>query len=37
LLRVRYDRALSVDIMPVEGVDQFAEMRKMRLLLESLM
>ena len=37
LLKVRYDRALSVDIMPVEGVDQFAEMRKMRLLLESLL
>ena len=37
LTRVRYDRALSVDILPVEGVDQFAEMRKMRLLLESLM
>ena len=37
LLRVKYDRALSVDIMPVEGVDQFAEMRKMRLLLESLL
>ena len=35
--RVRYDRALSVDIVPVEGVDQFAEMRKMRLLLESLL
>ena len=31
LARVRYDRALSVDILPVEGVDQFAEMRKMRL------
>ena len=37
LARVRYDRALSVDIVPVEGVDQFAEMRKMRLLLESLL
>jgi sugar phosphate isomerase/epimerase len=37
LTRVRYDRALSVDILPVEGVDQFAEMRKMRLLLESLL
>jgi sugar phosphate isomerase/epimerase len=37
LARVRYDRALSVDILPVEGVDQFAEMRKMRLLLESLL
>jgi sugar phosphate isomerase/epimerase len=37
LSRVRYDRALSVDIWPAEGVDQFAEMRKMRLLLESLL
>ncbi|MEI8374347.1 MAG: sugar phosphate isomerase/epimerase [Planctomycetota bacterium] len=37
LARVRYDRALSVDIVPVEGIDHFAEMRKMRLLLESLM
>jgi sugar phosphate isomerase/epimerase len=37
LARVRYDRALSVDIAPAEGVDQFAEMRKMRLLLESLL
>ena len=37
LTRVHYDRALSVDILPVEGVDQFAEMRKMRLLLESLL
>jgi len=37
LARVRYDRALSVDIVLVEGVDHFAEMRKMRLLLESLM
>ncbi len=37
LTRVRYDRALSVDIVPVEGVDQYAEMRKMRLLLESLL
>ena len=37
LARVRYDRALSVDIVPVEGVDQYAEMRKMRLLLDSLL
>ena len=37
LTRVKYDRALTVDIMPVEGVDQYAEMRKMRLLLESLL
>ena len=28
---------LVVDILPIEGVDQFAEMRKMRLLLESLL
>ena len=37
LARVKYDRALSVDIIPMEGIDQFAEMRKMRLLLESLL
>ncbi len=37
LARVKYDRALTVDMMSVEGVDQFAEMRKMRLLLESLL
>ncbi len=37
LHKVRYDRALCVDIFPVPEVDQLAEMRKMRLLLESLL
>jgi sugar phosphate isomerase/epimerase len=37
LARFKYDRALSVDITSMEGVDQMAEMRKMRLLLESLL
>ena len=32
-----YDRALSVHMMPLEGFDHRAEMRKMRLLLESLL
>jgi sugar phosphate isomerase/epimerase len=32
-----YDRALCVDMSPLPGVDQNAEMRKMRLLLESLL
>ncbi len=36
LRRVGYDRALCVHISPMEGVDHLAEMRKMRLLLESL-
>ncbi len=36
LNKVHYDRALSVDLAPLPGVDQMAEMRKMRLLLESL-
>ena len=36
LNKVRYDRALSVDVGPRPGVDQAAELRKMRLLLESL-
>ena len=36
LNKVRYDRALSVDISAMPEVDQLAEMRKMRLLLESL-
>ncbi|MGA2621148.1 MAG: sugar phosphate isomerase/epimerase [Thermoguttaceae bacterium] len=35
--RFHYDRALSVDMLPMPDVDQFAEMRKMRLLLESLL
>jgi sugar phosphate isomerase/epimerase len=37
LLKSGYDRALSVSIVPIEGVDHTAEMRKMRLLLESLL
>lgn len=37
LARFHYDRVLSVDMAPMADVDQFAEMRKMRLLLESLL
>jgi sugar phosphate isomerase/epimerase len=37
LHKVRYDRALCVDISPIPDVDHLAEMRKMRLLLESLL
>jgi sugar phosphate isomerase/epimerase len=37
LNKVHYDRALSVDILPTSEVDQLTEMRKMRLLLESLL
>jgi sugar phosphate isomerase/epimerase len=37
LHKVRYDRALCVDILPTAEVDQLAEMRKVRLLLESLL
>jgi sugar phosphate isomerase/epimerase len=37
LHKVRYDRALCVDISPLPDVDHLAEMRKMRLLLESLL
>lgn len=37
LTRVGYDRALSVHMTPLEGFDHRAEMRKMRLLLESLL
>jgi len=37
LNKYRYNRALSVDIAPAPDVDQHAELRKMRLLLESLM
>lgn len=33
----RYQRALCVDIQPMPDVDQVAELRKMRLLLESLL
>jgi len=36
LNKVNYDRALSVDMTDLPEVDQAAEMRKMRLLLESL-
>jgi sugar phosphate isomerase/epimerase len=37
LNRFHYDRALCVDILPTSDADQFAEMRKIRLLLESLL
>jgi sugar phosphate isomerase/epimerase len=37
LNKVHYDRALSVDVLPMPEVDQLAEMRKIRLLLESLL
>ena len=37
LNKVRYDRALCVDILPTPDVDQLSEMRKIRLLLESLL
>ena len=37
LNKVEYRRALCVDIVPLPGVDQSAELRKMRLLLESLL
>ena len=37
LHKVRYDRALCVDIAPMPDTDHLAEMRKMRLLLESLL
>jgi sugar phosphate isomerase/epimerase len=37
LNKVRYDRALCVDLQAMSGVDQLTEMRKMRLLLESLL
>jgi sugar phosphate isomerase/epimerase len=36
LNKVHYDRALTVDVAPIPGVDYMAEMRKMRLLLETL-
>ena len=35
--KVHYDRALCVDLLPLADVDQLTEMRKMRLLLESLL
>lgn len=37
LTKHRYNRALAVDILPMPDVDQMAELRKMRLLLESLL
>lgn len=37
LNKYQYNRALCVDMLPVPEVDQNAEMRKMRLLLESLL
>jgi len=37
LAKVDYDRALSIQMTPLEGFDHRAEMRKMRLLLESLL
>jgi sugar phosphate isomerase/epimerase len=37
LEKVGYERALSVDMSPLEGFDHRAEMRKMRLLLDSLL
>ena len=37
LNRYHYSRAFSVDMPPMPGVDQNAEMRKIRLLLESLL
>ena len=37
LNKVGYNRALCVDIAPMPDVDQLVEMRKMRLLLESLL
>jgi len=37
LNKVNYRRALCVDILPLPNVDQQAEMRKIRLLLESLL
>jgi sugar phosphate isomerase/epimerase len=36
LNKVGYDRALTVDLSPIPDVDHLAEMRKMRLLLETL-
>jgi len=37
LSKVHYDRALCVDLQPLPDVDPLTEMRKMRLLLESLL
>ncbi|RMF88449.1 MAG: sugar phosphate isomerase/epimerase [Planctomycetota bacterium] len=35
--RFEYDKALSVDVLPQDDIDQNAELRKFRLLLESLL
>jgi sugar phosphate isomerase/epimerase len=37
LQQVRFDRALTIHMPPLPGSDQRAEMRKMRLLLDSLL
>ncbi len=37
LSSVKYDRTLSVHVTPLEGVDHHGELRKLRLLLESLL
>lgn len=37
LQKLRYTRALCIDMMPMEGVEHPPEVRKMRLLLESLL
>ena len=37
LAQVKYNRALTVDMAPLPDVDQMAELRKLRLLLESLL
>ena len=37
LNKVEYRRTLCVDVVPLPGMDQFAELRKMRLLLEALL
>lgn len=37
LRKVKYNRALSVNVTEMEGIDHSSEMRKMRLLLESLL
>jgi len=37
LAQAKYNRALTVDMVPLPDVDQMAELRKLRLLLESLL
>lgn len=37
LMQIRYNRALVVEIAPIVDVDHYGELRKMRLLLESLL